>query len=96
MCDLIKDTLKQLKSAPEEKPKMLHRVFEDNQAACELVSNQQLLVQTKCFAVKCHLFWQFVCHVKKSPKGWLTECSTDLMNADHLAGGLAKTKFDAI
>ena len=56
MHDLIKDTPKQLKPTSEERPKMLCKVFEDNQAACCLSPNQQLLVRTKCFAVKCHFF----------------------------------------
>ena len=77
---------------------MLFTVFEDNQAAHQLASNQQLSVQTECFAVKCHFFWQFVCHAKKKiPKGWLTmeKRSTDLMNAYCPTKGLSRTKFDA-
>ena len=83
----IKDAVKQLKLIPKEKPKMVFKVFEDNQAAHQLASSQQLLVQTKCFAVKCHFSWQFVHHAKKNPKGLLTvekKCSTDFVNANRL------------
>ena len=41
-CDLIKDTLEQLKLTSKEKPKMSCEAFEDNQTACQLASNQQL------------------------------------------------------
>ena len=97
MCDLIKDALKQLKLTSEEKQKMLCKVFKDDQAACNLAPNQQLLARTKCFAVKCHFFWQFVHWSEKNPKGWLNmeKCSTDMMNADHLTKGLARKKIDA-
>ena len=79
------------------KPKMLCKAFKDNQVAHHLASNQQLLTRTKCFAVKCHLFWQFVCCAKKKPEGWLNveKCSTSMMNTDHLTKGPARIKFDA-
>ena len=97
VCNLIRDTLNQLKLTSEEKPKILCKVFEDNQAACHLAINQQLSPRTKHFAVKCHFFWQFVCHAKKNPDGWLNveKCSTDLMNADCLTKGLGRIKFEA-
>ena len=84
MCDLIKDTLEQLKLTSAEKPKMLFKIFEGNQAAHHLAINHQLLVRTKHFAVKRHVFQQFVCHAERNPGGWLDveKCSTDLTNAD--------------
>ena len=96
--DLIEDTFEQLNPTSEEKPKMLCKVFEDDQAACQPVSNQQLSVQAKHFAVKCHFFcWQFVHHVEKNPDEHLVieKCSTDLVKADCLTGGFAKIKFAA-
>ena len=94
---LIKDTLKQLKLTSKEKPKILCKAFKDNQAACHLAINQQLLPRTKCFAVKCHFFWQFVCHTEKNPDRWLDvkKCSTDPINANHLTKGLGRIKFEA-
>ena len=96
-CDPIEDTFERLKPTSKEKPKMLCKVTKDDQVACQLASNQQLLEQTKCFAVKCHFFWQFVCHAKKNPQGWFTveKCSTDPMNAVHVTKRLARTEFDA-
>ena len=94
---LIEDALEQLKLTAKENPKILCEVFEDNQAACHLAINQQLLPRTKHFAVKHHFFWQLVHHAKKNPDGWLNveKCSTDLMNADCLMKGLGQIKFEA-
>ena len=95
--NLIKDMLKQLKLTSEEKPGMLCKAFEDDQAACHLALNQKLGAKTKHFAVKCHFFWQFVCCAKKNPKRWLNaeKCSTNMMNAHCLAKELTRIKFDA-
>ena len=94
---LIKDTLEQLKLTVKENPEIPCKAFKDNQAACHLAINQQLSPRTKCFAVKHHFFWQFVCHAEKNPDGWLNveKCSTDPMNADHLTKGLGRIKFEA-
>ena len=90
---LIKDTLKQLKLTSKEKPKILCEVFEDDQAACHLALNQQLLPS----AVKCHFFWQFVCHTEKNSDRRLNaeKCSTNLMNANCLTKGSGRIKFEA-
>ena len=95
--NLIKDTLEQLKLTSEEKPKILCKLFEDNQAAYHLAINQQLSPRTKYFAIKYHFFWQFVYHAERNPEGWLNveKCSTDLMNADYLTKGLGRIKFEA-
>ena len=66
ICNLIKDALDHLKLTQEEKPKISCKAFKDNQAACHLAMNQLLLPRTKCFAVKCHFFWWFVCHTKRN------------------------------
>ena len=73
------------------------KVFEDNQSAYTLATNQQLSVRTKCFAIKCHWFWDHVYHEKRNPKGFIhiEECSADLMNADYLTKGLQQIKFEA-
>ena len=94
---LIKDTLEQLKLTLKEKPKILCKAFKDNQAACHPAINQQLLPRTKHFAVKCHFFWQFVCHAERNPDGWLNaeKCSTGMMNAGHPTKGLGRIKFKA-
>ena len=82
----------------ESSPEMLCKVSEDEQGACQLASNPQLSVQTKCFVVKFHFFWQLVHHAKKNPDGWLVVVAkhlTDLMNSNCLTEGLAKIEFNA-
>ena len=76
---------------------MLFKAFKGNQVACHLASNQQLMVTTKCFLAKRCFFSQFAHHAKKNPEGWLDmeKCSADMMNADCLAKGPAKIKFNA-
>ena len=54
--NLIIDTLTQLDMPFTNKPKILCCVFEDNQGAYILATNQQLLVRTKDFCVKYHFF----------------------------------------
>ena len=80
-----------------DKPEIICEVFEDNQSAYLLATNQQLSVRTKYFCVKYHFFWQFVYHEEKNPEGWLHvgKCSTDLMNADYMTKGLVRIKFEA-
>ena len=94
---MIKDTLKQLQLPTKEKPKVLCTALKDNQAAFLLATNQQLLVRSKYFAIKYHLFWEFVYNKETNPAGWLTieKCATDVMNADYLTKGLVKIKHDA-
>ena len=93
--NLIINTLTQLDMPLTNKPKILCCVTEDNQGAYLLATNQQLLVRTKYFCVKYHLFWHFVYHPECNPDGWLIveKCVTDLMNADYLTKGLVRVKF---
>ena len=71
-------------------PEIHCSVFEDNQGAYLLATNQRVSPRTKYFNVKYHFFWQFIYHPIKNPNGWLVifKCPTDLMNADYLTKGL--------
>ena len=53
-------------------------VFEDNQSAYFLATNQKITSRTKCFLTKWHWFWD--CHNKK--KFSVAKCPTDKMLAD--------------
>ena len=94
--ELVMWLLKQL-DLPEQSISIGCKVFEDNQSAYTLATNQQLSVRTKYFAIKYHWFWDHVYHEKRNPKGFVNieECSTDLMNADYLTKGLQRVKFEA-
>ena len=95
--NLIVDTINQMGITFNNKPEMLCEVFEDNQSAFLLATNQQLSVHTKYFCVKYHFFWQYVYHEEKNPDGWIrvVKCGTDVMNADYLTKGLGQIKFEA-
>ena len=94
--NLIVDTIEQMKIEFNDEPEIICEVFEDNQSAYLLATNQQLSVRTKYFCIKYHFFWQFVYHEEKNPEGWLHigKCSTDLMNADYMTKGLVRVKFE--
>ena len=79
------------------KPEVHATVFEDNQGAYLLATNQKLSVRTKYFCVKHHFFWSYVYHEEKNPDGWLVivKCPTELMNADYLTKGLVRQIFEA-
>jgi len=82
---------------PSDKPVEVHcSVFEDNQGAYMLATNQKVTARTKYFNVKYHFFWSYVYHPDKNPKGWILviKCPTELMNADYLTKGLVRAIFD--
>ena len=82
---------------PSDKPVEVHcTIFEDNQGAYLLATNQRITTRTKYFNVKYHFFWSYVHHPDKNPNGWLVviKCPTDLMNADYLTKGLVRGIFD--
>jgi len=68
---LVAETLEFLNLPNDEPPKIVCRVFEDNQGAYLLATNQKLSVNTKYFNVKHHFFWSYVYHPEKNPNGWL-------------------------
>ena len=82
---------------PSSKPVEVHcTLYEDNQGAYLLATNQRITSRTKYFNVKYHFFWSYVYHEEKNPGGWLViiKCPTDKMNADYLTKGLVRTIFD--
>ena len=78
------------------KPEVHCSVFEDNQSAYLLATNQKLSVRTKYFCVKHHFFWSHVFHKERNPDGYLVifPCDTKLQNADYLTKGLVRTLYD--
>ena len=82
---------------PSANPEIHCDIFEDNQGAYLLATNQRLSTRTKYFNVKHHFFWSYVYNEESNPDIWLViiKCSTDLMNADYLTKGLVRTVFEA-
>ena len=78
------------------KPLILCYMFEDNQGGYLLATNKQLLIRTKYFCVKHHIFWQFIYHPERNSDGWfmVEKCNTELTKADYLTKGLVKINFE--
>ena len=94
---LIDDALLFHKMPEMEMPLIVCNVFEDNQGAYLLATNQQISSRTKYFNVKYHFFWSYVYDAERNPKGWIRiiKCPTDQMNADYLTKGLSRVIFEA-
>ena len=93
---MIVEMLDFLQLPSQAKPEVHCSVFEDNQGAYLLATNQRLSVRTKYFCVKHHFFWSHVFHEERNPEGYLLifKCDTKLMNADYLTKGLGRLLFD--
>ena len=93
---MIVEMLDFLQLPSQAKPEVHCSVFEDNQGAYLLATNQRLSVRTKYFCVKHHFFWSHVFHEERNPEGYLLifKCDTKLMNADYLTKGLGRPLFD--
>ena len=75
---------------------ILCKVFEDNQSACLLATNQQTNQRTRHFNIKCHFFWSCVFHKEKNPNGWIIieKIDTKLQDADCLTKGMTQFPFE--
>ena len=87
---LIEEFIASVDSQNLEDTKVHATVFEDNQGAYFLATNQRITSRTKYFLVKWHWFWD------KYNEGHFTivKCPTDEMLADFLTKGLARDKFE--
>uniref|UniRef100_A0A7S4AV79 Reverse transcriptase Ty1/copia-type domain-containing protein n=2 Tax=Pseudo-nitzschia australis TaxID=44445 RepID=A0A7S4AV79_9STRA len=94
---MVTDTLNFLHLPSSQHPEVHCTVFEDNQGAYLLATNQRLSVRTKYFCVKHHFFWSYVYDKRRNPDGWLVvvKSSTDLQNADMLTKGLVCHLFES-
>jgi len=68
------------------------RVFEDNNGALLLATNQRLTNRTKYFLVKWHHFWSKVQDGTIEAK----KVSTDLQRADYMTKGLVREIYEKI
>ena len=93
---LVMDVLNFLDITAESRPTIICKVFEDNQGAFLLATNQRVTSRTKYFCVKYHFFWSYVYHPDRNPTGWvhIMECSSEEQNADYLTKGLVVTLYE--
>jgi len=76
---LIKDT------------RILATVFEDNQSAYYLATNQKITNRTRYLLCRWHWFWDL--YNKKEFA--IVKCPTDKMKADYLTKGMPKEGFES-
>ena len=69
------------------------RVFEDNNGALLLATNQRITSRTKYMHVKWHFFWS---HVNENDDIEIVKISTHLQRADFLTKGLVREVFEKI
>lgn len=74
-----------------EDSKIYAKVFEDNQGAYYLATNQRITNRTRYFLVKWHHFWESY----NDGEFEIEKCPTDEMLADWGTKGLNKEKFEA-
>ena len=76
--------------------KITCKVFEDNQSAFLLATNQQTNQRTQYFNVKYHFFWSCAFHEEKNQNGWIIieKIDTKLQDADHSTKGLVRVHFE--
>jgi hypothetical protein len=94
--NLVMDLLKFLDLPTPANPILTCTIFEDNQGAYLLATNQRITARTKYFCVKWHFFWSQVYHPTENPEGWIIveKCPTDMQDADYLTKGLAREPFE--
>ena len=80
-----------LGTLPLEDTTVRATVFEDNQGAYYLATNQRITNRTKYFLVKWHWFW----HKYNEGEFQIEKCPTDLQRADFLTKSLSRDKFEA-
>ena len=76
----------------ELRSKIVAKVFEDNQGALYLATNQRLTNRTKYFHVKWHHFWSQV--GEEPPKIQVGRVDTDNQKADYLTKALPREVFE--
>lgn len=88
---LIQEMINAIGNTTLENTVVRATVFEDNQSAYYLVTNQRITNRTKYFLVKWHWFWDKYNEGEFS----IIKCPTDLQRADYMTKSLARNKFEA-
>ena len=89
---LLKEVIKALLLPYNYRASIRARVFEDNNGALLLATNQRLTNRTKYFLVKWHFFWSYV----KSGVVQVLKIDTKEQRADYLTKGLSREIFERI
>jgi hypothetical protein len=73
------------------------QVFEDNNSALQLATQQRITSRTRHYLIKWHHFWSHVKSLDGTPRGDIAvlQVDTNLQDADYLTKGLTKDAFQA-
>ena len=82
--------ISKIKCKPLSKVKLHSTVFEDNQSAYLLATNQRITSRTKYLLAKWHWFWDLY----KQGTFEIVKCPTDAQSADYLTKQLKKDHFE--
>jgi len=78
---------------PMELQSTIHaRVFEDNNAALSLATNQQITSRTRHYLIQWHFFWQAV----RDGLVVIEKVDTKLQRADYATKGLPRIQYENI
>jgi hypothetical protein len=91
----LAQVLLQVIAEPREPPTLIRAtVFEDNNGALSLATNQRITNRTRYYLIKWHWFWS---HVGDTPeKVSVVKIATDQQIADYLTKGLSRETFEKI
>jgi hypothetical protein len=90
---LLAEVVKGINLPPDIPTSMSCRVFEDNNGALLLATQQKITNRTKYFRVKWHHFWQHVCD--RTTVDIQKICTTE-QRANYLTKGLSRESFERI
>ena len=92
---MIKEMIKATKCSQLEDTRLYSTVFEDNQGAYYLATNQRITSRTRYLLSHWHWFWDMVNQKDEdgNPIINLVKCPTDEMQSDYLTKPLGKILF---
>ena len=86
---LIQEIIKVTNCTEPRQIRLHSTVYEDNQSAYFLATNQQVMSRTRYLQTRYHWFWSHV-----GTEFQLLKCPTDQMSADYLTKPLTKELFE--
>ena len=89
---LLLEAVRELKLTTESASTVKCTVFEDNNGALSLATNQRITARTKHFLVKWHFFWSHV----RDGKVKILKIDSAHQRADYLTKGLPRETFEKI
>ena len=89
---ILLEAIRELRLSTETASTIKCTVFEDNNGALSLATNQRITSRTKHFLVKWHFFWSHV----RTGKIQILKIDSAHQRADYLTKGLPRETFEKI